>query len=150
MVYVNSVRNCPEFSIVKTFWNFVYFVTFFFRALLGPFFGDSQTDPDAQSRYRSNLRGGGGGSNGFGGGGGGGGGGWRPGGGGGPRRPMGRLNLDGHSSMPSCPMGGCCVIVNIRTEIPGTYIPTETEFLNLVKNIIRIGNLICLKETNQK
>jgi hypothetical protein len=30
------------------------------------------------------------------------------GGGGGPRRPIGRLNTDGPSSMPSCPMGGCC------------------------------------------
>uniref|UniRef100_A0A914LYZ7 Selenoprotein K n=1 Tax=Meloidogyne incognita TaxID=6306 RepID=A0A914LYZ7_MELIC len=98
------VRDRADFSIVKTFWNFVYFVTFFFRALLGPFFGNAQSDPDAQSRYRTNLRGGGDGR-----GGGGGGGGWRPGGGGGgPRRPMGRLNMDGPSSMPSCPMGGCC------------------------------------------
>ncbi|CAK5075026.1 unnamed protein product [Meloidogyne enterolobii] len=93
MAYVNSsgeVRDRADFSIVKTFWNFVYFVTFF-------------PDPDAQSRYRTNLRGGGDGW----GGGGGGGGGWRP-DGGGPRRPMGRLNMDGPSSMPSCPMGGCC------------------------------------------
>ncbi|KAI3410966.1 hypothetical protein GPALN_003050 [Globodera pallida] len=114
MPYVNErgeLQDGPSFSIVRSFWSLFYFFAFFVRSLFGPLInGAPRYDPDSAARHRSlggNGRGGGGG---WGGGGGGGGGGWRPGGGGGggPRRPMGRLNNDGPSSMPSCPSGGCC------------------------------------------
>ncbi|KAI3410949.1 hypothetical protein GPALN_003032 [Globodera pallida] len=117
MPYVNErgeLQDGPSFSIVRSFWSLFYFFAFFVRSLFGPLInGAPRYDPDSAARHRSlggNGRGGGGGG-GWGGGGGGGGGGWRPGGGGGgggPRRPMGRLNNDGPSSMPSCPSGGCC------------------------------------------
>uniref|UniRef100_A0A914HAE0 Glycine-rich protein n=1 Tax=Globodera rostochiensis TaxID=31243 RepID=A0A914HAE0_GLORO len=114
MPYVNErgeLQDGPSFSIVRSFWSLFYFFAFFVRSLFGPLInGAPRYDPDSAARHRS-LGGNGRGGGGWGGGGGGGGGGWRPGGGGGgggPRRPMGRLNNDGPSSMPSCPSGGCC------------------------------------------
>ncbi|KAI1732650.1 hypothetical protein Ddc_01526 [Ditylenchus destructor] len=104
MVYVNKDGQVGEKPLTEKaseyFWKMIYFFIFFFRALLAPLLGEStQYDPDSQARFRSTLRGGGGG-------GGGNGGPTRP--GGGPRRPIGRLNTSGPSSMPSCPSGGCC------------------------------------------
>uniref|UniRef100_A0A915CXV3 Selenoprotein K n=1 Tax=Ditylenchus dipsaci TaxID=166011 RepID=A0A915CXV3_9BILA len=106
MVYVNKdgqVGGKKPFSITESFWNLIYFVIFFFRALLAPLLGQqTQYDPDSQARFRATLRGNTGGGGAAGGGGGPG----RP--QGGPRRPIGRLNTSGPSSMPSCPSGGCC------------------------------------------